>query len=121
MISTKAFKAYDIRGIVPEEVNEDLAYRLGRALAWKLKAQKLVVGHDIRLSGPALSKAAVEGMRDGGAAVLDLGQCGTEMMYFATAHLKTDGGMMITASHNPKDYNGMKLVRSEASRIWQNW
>ena len=117
VISTKAFKAYDIRGIVPEEVNEDLAYRLGRALAWKLKAKKLVVGHDIRLSGPALSKAAVAGMQDGGAAVLDLGQCGTEMMYFATAHLKTDGGMMITASHNPKDYNGMKLVHSGARPI----
>ena len=117
MISTKAFKAYDIRGIVPEEVNEDLAYRLGRALAWYLKAKKLVVGHDIRLSGPALSQAAVDGMRDAGAQVLDLGQCGTEMIYFATAHLKTDGGMMITASHNPRDYNGMKLVRSEARPI----
>ena len=117
MISTKAFKAYDIRGIVPEEVNEDLAYRLGRSLVWYLKAKKLVVGHDIRLSGPALSKAAVDGMRDAGAQVLDLGQCGTEMIYFATAHLKTDGGMMITASHNPKDYNGMKLVRSEARPI----
>ena len=117
MISTKAFKAYDIRGIVPSEVNEELAYRLGRALAWKLQAKKLVVGHDIRLSGPSLSEAAVRGMRDAGADVLDLGQCGTEMIYFATAHLKTDGGMMITASHNPKDYNGMKLVRSEARPI----
>lgn len=117
MISTKAFKAYDIRGIVPSEVNEDLAYRLGRALAWKLQAKELVVGHDIRLSGPALSEAAVKGMRDAGANVQDLGQCGTEMIYFATAHLKTDGGMMITASHNPKDYNGMKLVRSEARPI----
>ena len=117
MISTKAFKAYDIRGIVPTEVNEELAYRLGRSLAFYLKAKHLVIGHDIRLSGPALSKAAAEGMRDGGASVWDLGQCGTEMMYFATAHLKADGGMMVTASHNPKDYNGMKLVRSGSRPI----
>lgn len=117
MISTKAFKAYDIRGIVPTEVNEELAYRLGRSLAFYLKAKHLVIGHDIRLSGPALSKAAAEGMRDGGAGVWDLGQCGTEMMYFATAHLKADGGMMVTASHNPKDYNGMKLVRSGSRPI----
>ena len=117
MITTKAFKAYDIRGVVPTEVNEELAYRLGRALAFYLKAEKLVIGHDIRLSGPAISKAAVDGMRDAGASVWDLGQCGTEMMYFATAHLKADGGMMVTASHNPKEYNGMKLVRKEARPI----
>ena len=117
MITTKAFKAYDIRGVVPTEVNEELAYRLGRALAFFLKADHLVIGHDIRLSGPSLTKAAVEGMRDAGASVWDLGQCGTEMMYFATAHLKADGGMMVTASHNPKEYNGMKLVRKEARPI----
>ncbi len=117
MITTKGFKAYDIRGVVPTEVNEELAYRLGRALAFYLKAQTLVIGHDIRLSGPSITKAAVEGMRDAGASVRDLGQCGTEMMYFATAHLKADGGMMVTASHNPKEYNGMKLVRKEARPI----
>lgn len=97
MISTKGFKAYDIRGVVPSDVNEELAYALGRSLAFYLKAKTLVIGHDIRLSGPSLRDAAVRGMRDMGTHVIDLGQCGTEMIYFAVAHLKADGGMMITA------------------------
>ena len=117
MISTKGFKAYDIRGVVPSDVNEELAYALGRSLAFYLKAKTLVVGHDIRLSGPSLRDAAVRGMRDMGTHVIDLGQCGTEMIYFAVAHLKADGGMMITASHNPAEYNGMKLVRSGSRPI----
>ena len=117
MISTKGFKAYDIRGVVPSDVNEELAYALGRSLAFYLKAKTLVIGHDIRLSGPSLRDAAVRGMRDMGTHVIDLGQCGTEMIYFAVAHLKADGGMMITASHNPAEYNGMKLVRSESRPI----
>lgn len=117
MISTKGFKAYDIRGVVPSDVNEELAYALGRSLAFYLKAKTLVVGHDIRLSGPSLRDAAVRGMRDMGTNVIDLGQCGTEMIYFAVAHLKADGGMMITASHNPAEYNGMKLVRSGSRPI----
>jgi phosphomannomutase len=117
MISTKGFKAYDIRGVVPTEVNEDLAYRLARSLSFFLKAKHIVVGHDIRLSGPSLTEAAVRGFCDMGVHVTDLGQCGTEMMYFAVAHLKADGGMMITASHNPAEYNGMKLVRKESRPI----
>lgn len=90
---------------------------MGRSLAFYLKAKTLVIGHDIRLSGPSLRDAAVRGMRDMGTHVIDLGQCGTEMIYFAVAHLKADGGMMITASHNPAEYNGMKLVRSESRPI----
>ncbi len=117
MISTKGFKAYDIRGVVPSEVNPELAYALARALVTFLQARHIVVGHDIRLSGPELTQAAIRGFCDGGADVSDLGQCGTEMIYFATAHLKADGGMMITASHNPADYNGMKLVRAGARPI----
>ena len=99
-LSKKAFKAYDIRGIVPQEVNAELAYRVGRVFAAMFAAESVVVGHDIRLTGPELAAAAIEGLRDGGCTVYDIGECGTEMVYFATA------------SHNPKDYNGMKLVRS---------
>ena len=115
MGKNKAFKAYDIRGIVPDEVNEDMAYKLGRSFAQMLKAKTCVVGHDIRLTGETLSAAVVRGLREEGTNVIDIGQCGTEMIYFATAHLQTDGGIMITASHNPANYNGMKLVR-EGSR-----
>ena len=116
-LSKKAFKAYDIRGIVPQEVNAELAYRVGRVFAAMFAAESVVVGHDIRLTGPEIAAAAIEGLRDGGCTVYDIGECGTEMVYFATAHLKTDGGIMVTASHNPKDYNGMKLVRSGARPI----
>ena len=116
-ISTKCFGAYDIRGIVPEEVNEVLAYRIGKFFPVLFKAHKVVVGHDIRLSGLGLQKALTRGLTESGCDVIDIGQCGTEMIYFATAHLKLDGGIMITASHNPKEYNGMKFVRQEAKPI----
>lgn len=115
-----AFKEYDIRGIYPTEVNEDLACKVARVLVQKLNAKKIVVGYDIRLSSPSLAKAAVKGIRDAGADALVLGQCGTEMMYFATAHLHADGGMMVTASHNPKEYNGIKMVRAGARPIAGN-
>ena len=114
MLSAKAFKAYDIRGVVPTEVNEEMAYRVGRVFAVMLGAANVVVGHDIRLSGPSISAAVTEGLRHGGANVVDIGQCGTEMIYFATTFLNADGGIMITASHNPANYNGMKLVRRGA-------
>lgn len=116
-VTNKAFKAYDVRGVYPDEVNEELAYRVGRIFSAKFAAETVVVGHDIRLSGPALVEALTEGLRHGGAKVIDIGQCGTEMIYFATAHLQADGGIMITASHNPKEYNGMKLVRRGARPI----
>lgn len=119
-VEKNACKAYDIRGIYPEEVNEELAYRVGRALVQQLKAKKVVVGHDIRLSSPQLAEAAVKGIQDAGADALFIGQCGTEMMYFATVHCEADGGMMITASHNPKEYNGIKLVRAGARPIAGN-
>ncbi len=112
------FKAYDIRGRMPDQLNEDIAYRIGRAYAQFLTPRKVVVGHDIRLSSPALTDALVEGILDEGVNVLHIGQCGTEEVYFATFHLESqgvDGGVCVTASHNPKDYNGMKLVR-EGSR-----
>ena len=117
MLNTAAFKAYDIRGKVPGEVNEELAYRVGKVFCALFGAENVVVGHDIRLSGPSLVKALSDGLRDGGANVIDIGQCGTEMIYFATAYLKTDGGIMVTASHNPAGYNGMKLVRRNARPV----
>ena len=116
-VTNKAFKAYDVRGVYPTEVNEELAYRVGRIFTAMFAAETVVVGHDIRLSGPALVAALTEGLRHGGAKVIDIGQCGTEMIYFATAHLNADGGIMITASHNPKEYNGMKRVRRGARPI----
>ncbi len=114
---TKAFGAYDIRGLYPETINEEIAYRIGRFFPELFAAKKVVVGNDIRLSGPMLKAALVKGLVESGCDVIDIGQCGTEMIYFATAHLKLDGGAMITASHNPKEYNGMKFVRQEARPI----
>jgi len=116
-VSNKAFKAYDVRGVYPTEVNEEMAYRVGRIFSAMFAAETVVVGHDIRLSGPAIVEALTDGLRHGGTKVIDIGQCGTEMIYFATAHLKADGGIMVTASHNPKEYNGMKLVRRDARPI----
>jgi len=114
---TKAFGAYDIRGIYPETINEEIAYRIGRFFPRLFTAKKVVVGNDIRLSGPALKAALIKGLTESSCDVIDIGQCGTEMIYFATFHLKLDGGVMITASHNPKEYNGMKFVRQEARPI----
>ncbi|GGG49615.1 phosphomannomutase [Pseudohongiella nitratireducens] len=111
------FKAYDIRGRVPDQLNEDVAWRIGRATAEYLQAKTMVVGHDIRLSSPAICEALTRGLTEGGVDVLDIGLCGTEEVYFATAHLKVDGGIIVTASHNPMDYNGMKLVREESRPI----
>lgn len=108
------FGAYDIRGHYPDVVNEAMAYRVGRGFAASLQAGTVVIGNDIRLSGPSLKEAVIRGLVEAGCDVLDIGQCGTEMIYFATVHLKTDGGIMITASHNPKEYNGMKFVRKDA-------
>lgn len=109
------FKAYDIRGRVPDELNTDIAYRIGRSFSEYLNAKTVVVGHDIRLSSPELTDAVVKGITDAGADVLHIGQCGTEEIYFATFDQDVDGGICVTASHNPIDYNGLKLVR-EGSR-----
>lgn len=113
--SLACFKAYDIRGRVPDQLNSDIAYRIGRAFAEYLQARRVVVGHDIRLSSPELTDAVIKGINDAGADVLHIGQCGTEEVYFATFDQQVDGGICVTASHNPIDYNGMKLVR-EGSR-----
>lgn len=111
------FKAYDIRGHVPDELNDDIAYRLGRAYADEFSSRTVVVGRDIRLESPSLSAALCRGLNDGGADVIDIGLCGTEEVYFQTFHRQVNGGIMITASHNPKGFNGMKLVRDGSRPI----
>ncbi|MGO8669652.1 MAG: phosphomannomutase [Desulfobaccales bacterium] len=108
------FKAYDVRGRVPEELDEDLAYRIGRAYAAFLHPSRVALGRDIRTSSLPLAQALSAGLRDCGVEIRDLGLCGTEQVYFYTAHLKLDGGLMVTASHNPPDYNGIKFVREQA-------
>lgn len=105
-----AFKAYDIRGRVPDQLNEDIVERIGRAYVAVTGAKKVAVGYDIRLSSPSLAAALRKGITAAGADVYDIGLCGTEQIYFATFFYELDGGIAVTASHNPKDYNGMKLV-----------
>ncbi len=116
-INTKGFGPYDIRGIYPTDVNEELAYRIGRVVPGLFGMKKIAVGHDIRLSSPALQEALAKGLAESDCDVLDIGQCGTEMIYFTTVHHDLDGGIMVTASHNPKEYNGMKFVRRGARPI----
>jgi len=112
-----SFKAYDVRGRIPDEINESLAYDIGRAFAAFVKPRRVAVGYDIRLSSPALAAAVRRGLLECGSDVLDIGLCGTEGAYFATFAEKLDGGIMVTASHNPPDYNGMKFVREDARPI----
>lgn len=116
-IEINCFKPYDIRGRIPDQLNEEIAYRIGRAYAMWLKPSNVVVGYDIRLTSQDLCKSLTQGLLDSGVDVINIGQCGTEEIYFATSHLKTSGGIVVTASHNPKDYNGMKLVREDSKPI----
>lgn len=114
------FKAYDIRGKLGEELNTEIAYRIGRAYAQHLKAKKVVVGGDVRATSEELKLAVAQGIMDAGTDVIDLGMTGTEQVYFASFHLDVDGGIEVTASHNPVDYNGMKLVGRGALPISSN-
>jgi phosphomannomutase len=114
MIDPKVFKAYDVRGIHPEELDEEGAYAIGRAYVEEFEPKTVAVGRDMRLSSPAMAAAAIRGAADGGADVLDLGMVGTEMVYFAVGSQALDGGIEVTASHNPKEYTGMKIVRRGA-------
>ena len=117
MSSIRCFKAYDLRGRIPDELNEDVAYRVGRGYAGFVAPKRVVVGRDIRLSSPGLADALCRGLTDSGVDVDDIGVCGTEGVYFATFHGGYDGGIMVTASHNPPDYNGMKFVREQSKPI----
>jgi phosphomannomutase len=114
VLDPKVFKAYDVRGIYPSELDEEGAYAIGRAYAEHFEPRKIAVGRDMRLSAPAMAKATIEGAADGGADVLDIGLAGTEMVYLAVGELSLDGGIAVTASHNPKEYTGMKIVRRGA-------
>jgi phosphomannomutase/phosphoglucomutase len=114
-MNLNCFKAYDIRGRIPDELNEDLAYRIGNSTISLLGPGPVVLGHDVRLSSPTLKDALTSGINAAGRDVIDIGLCGTEEIYFQTPHLDAAGGIMVTASHNPMDYNGLKLVR-EGSR-----
>lgn len=121
MTKIKGFKAYDIRGKVPGELNLDLAYKIGRVYSKlitrylpEVKTGKIIVGHDVRKSSTELSEALIRGINDSGVNVIDIGLCGTEMIYFATPYFNAEGGIMITASHNPPEYNGMKFVKRDS-------
>jgi phosphomannomutase len=114
VLDPKVFKAYDVRGIYPSELDEEGAYAIGRAYVEEFGSERIAVGRDMRISAPAMAAAAIRGAVDGGAEVVDLGLVGTEMVYFAVGHLDLDGGIAVTASHNPKEYTGMKIVRRGA-------
>lgn len=117
MTKLTCFKAYDIRGRLGSELNEEIAYKIGRAYGQIYQPKTIVVGCDIRLSSEDLKQATIRGLNDAGVNVLDLGMTGTEEVYFAAFHLDVQGGIEVTASHNPMDYNGMKLVRENARPI----
>src|SRR5438552_11407650 len=114
VLHPKVFKAYDVRGIYPDELDEEGAYAIGRAYVQQFEPRRIAVGRDMRLSSPQVAAAAIRGAADEGAEVLDLGLVGTEMLYFAVGQLDLDGGIAVTASHNPKEYTGMKIVRRGA-------
>jgi phosphomannomutase len=114
VLDPKVFKAYDVRGIYPKELDEDGAYAIGRAYVEQFEPRRIAVGRDMRVSSPSMAAALIRGATEGGADVLDLGLVGTEMVYFAVGDLELDGGVAVTASHNPKEYTGMKIVRRGA-------
>src|SRR6202162_6388612 len=114
VVDPKVFKAYDVRGIYPDELDEEGAYAIGRAYVQQFEPRRIAVGRDMRLSSPQMAAAVIRGAADEGAEVLDLGLVGTEMVYFAVGDLALVGGIAVTASHNPKEYTGMKIVRRGA-------
>jgi phosphomannomutase len=114
MLDPKVFKAYDVRGTYPDQIDEDGAEAVGRAYVEQFEPRRIAVGRDMRLSSPQVQAAVIRGAAGAGADVLDLGLVGTEMLYFAVGSLGLDGGIAVTASHNPKEYTGMKIVRRGA-------
>ena len=113
-LDPKVFKAYDVRGLYPSELDEEGGYAIGRGYVEQFEPKRIAVGRDMRISSPSMAEAVIAGASDGGAQVVDIGMIGTEMLYFAVGHLELDGGVTVTASHNPKDYTGMKIVRRGA-------
>jgi phosphomannomutase len=116
-VNLSGFKAYDIRGRIPDEINPELVYQIGRAYAAYVKPKRVAVGRDIRLTSDQFARELIRGLTDSGVDVVDIGLCGTEGVYFATFFYGLDGGVMVTASHNPPDYNGLKLVREQSKPI----
>jgi phosphomannomutase len=114
MLDPKVFKAYDVRGLYPSELDEEGAFAIGRAFVEQFEPKSIAVGRDMRVSSPSIAAAVIEGATEGGSEVKDIGMIGTEMLYFAVGELGLDGGITVTASHNPKDYTGMKIVRRGA-------
>src|SRR5438876_2756576 len=114
VLDPMVFKAYDIRGIYPDELDEAGAYAIGRAYVDEFEPKAIALGRDMRLSSPAMADAVMRGAADSGTDVVDLGLVGTEMVYFAVGDLELEGGIAVTASHNPKEYTGMKIVRRGA-------
>ena len=114
MLDPKVFMAYDVRGIYPSDLDEEGGYAIGRAYVEQFEPKQIAVGRDMRISSPSMAKAAIKGAAEGGADVVDIGLVGTEMLYFAVGELDLDGGIQVTASHNPKEYTGMKIVRRGA-------
>jgi phosphomannomutase len=114
MLNPKVFKAYDVRGVYPDELDEEGAYAIGRSYVEQFEPHRIAVGHDMRLSSPSMTEAVVRGAAEAGADVVEVGLVGTEMVYFAVGELGLDGGIAVTASHNPKEYTGMKIVRRGA-------
>src|SRR3954470_15219785 len=121
MLDPKVLKAYDVRGIYPDDLDEDGAYAIGRAYVEQFEPRRIAVARDMRLSSPTMANAGIEGAADGGADVVDIGMAGTEMLYFTVGELGLDGGVMVTASHNPKEYTGMKIVRRGALPVGSEW
>jgi phosphomannomutase len=117
MLDPKVFKAYDIRGIYPTELDEEGGNAIGRAYVEQFEPKEIAIGRDTRVSSPSMANAVIEGATDAGANVVDIGLVGTEMLYFAVGDLELDGGIQVTASHNPKEYNGMKIVRRGAMPV----
>ena len=117
MSALSCFKAYDVRGRLGIDLDEAIAYRIGRAFALALGARTVVLGHDVRASSESLAESVARGLMDSGCDVLELGLSGTEEMYFATTHFAADGGICVTASHNPMDYNGMKMVQAGSAPL----
>src|SRR5450631_4811176 len=117
MPKLRCFKAYDVRGRIPDELNDTLAYQIGQAYSALVKPKKVAAGRDIRQTSTELQAALIGGLTDSGVEVADIGLCGTEGVYFATFAENFDGGIMVTASHNPPDYNGMKFVRQQSRPI----
>jgi phosphomannomutase len=120
VLDPKVFKAYDVRGIYPAELDEEGGYAIGRAYVEQFEPDKIAVGRDMRLSSPSMAKAVIEGAAGAGAEVVDIGLVGTEMVYLAVGHLDLDGGVQVTASHNPKEYTGMKIVRRGALPVGED-